>query len=413
MRAAATVARWLPRTSRRALGSEPGALNQLWTRQPQLIGVTCTAGLRVGLRSAGGLSIDWGIPLSSDGPVTPVTLLSGFLGAGKTTLLKNLLENKKGLRIGVVVNDVASVNVDAQLISSQVAGAEGIEVAELQNGCVCCSLADDLFSSVSEILVRAPPGSNFDHILVELSGVGEPESIRRNWRMAREIGHPAALRSEIAKVVTVVDASTFAADWQDGRAAAELGDLGDRHDSSGSRPVVELLAEQIESADLILLSKVDLASVAELKAAAAIVRAINLKSEMLTSLWGKVDPARTEGGPISPPALAGLLRAKGVCWLTSELILRSEPLHEHLWSFAGRRASISKRDPWWGACTEQQWRAAYPGQDVYKRVRQESWDESGEWGDRQTAGAGFEIVFIGGREMDEEAGLGKTMFTKP
>ncbi|CAE8586131.1 unnamed protein product, partial [Polarella glacialis] len=92
--------------------------------------------------------------------------------------------------------------------------------------------------------------------------------------------------------VTVVDASTFAADWQDGRAAAELGDLGDRHDSSGSRPVVELLAEQIESADLILLSKVDLASVAELKAAAAIVRAINLKSEMLTSLWGKVDPAR-------------------------------------------------------------------------------------------------------------------------
>ncbi|CAE8727847.1 unnamed protein product [Polarella glacialis] len=292
MRAAATVARWLPRTSRRALGSEPGALNQLWTRQPQLIGVTCTAGLRVGLRSAGGLSIDWGIPLSSDGPVTPVTLLSGFLGAGKTTLLKNLLENKKGLRIGVVVNDVASVNVDAQLISSQVAGAEGIEVAELQNGCVCCSLADDLFSSVSEILVRAPPGSNFDHILVELSGVGEPESIRRNWRMAREIGHPAALRSEIAKVVTVVDASTFAADWQDGRAAAELGDLGDRHDSSGSRPVVELLAEQIESADLILLSKVDLASVAELKAAAAIVRAINLKSEMLTSLWGKVDPAR-------------------------------------------------------------------------------------------------------------------------
>jgi len=247
-----------------------------------------------GRRGASGLPIEWGIPLSSDGPVTPITLLSGFLGAGKTTLLRRLLENRRGLRVGVVVNDVAAVNVDAQLISSQVAGADGVEVAELQNGCVCCSLADDLFNSIAEILARSSKGRGFDHLVVELSGVSEPEAIRQNWRMAREIGHPAALRSEVARVVTVVDASRFGADWLDsGRSSAVRNEpAGDPAlQPAAQRSIVELLAEQIETADKVLLNKSDLAAEPELRTALSIVAGVNPRAEVLTSSFCEADLA--------------------------------------------------------------------------------------------------------------------------
>jgi len=243
---------------------------------------------------AGGLSIDWNLGFDGAGPVAPVTLLAGFLGAGKTTLLKRLLENRSGLRVGVIVNDVAAVNVDAQLVTSHLAGADGVEVAQLQNGCVCCSLADDLFTSISALMAKSPD-EGFDHLIVELSGVSEPSAVRDNWIVAREVNHPAALRSEIRRVVTVVDASCFANDWLDGRDAsgrnAPAGDAASAAAAPSTRPVVDLLAEQIETADVVLINKADLVSEDQLRTVEALVNGINARAQVVKGEFGGVDPA--------------------------------------------------------------------------------------------------------------------------
>lgn len=135
----------------------------------------------------------------------PITLLSGFLGAGKTCTLQHLLENTEGVKIGVIVNDVANVNIDAKLISGKKNG-----VVELQNGCACCSLADELLTSVDTLLGDE---RKFDALVVELSGVADPVAIKSNWNNAKVQGHPVTLKADVSQVVTLVDASTFGTDW--------------------------------------------------------------------------------------------------------------------------------------------------------------------------------------------------------
>jgi len=101
----------------------------------------------------------------------PITVLAGFLGSGKTTLLQNLLENNEGLRIGVIVNDVASVNIDSKLVSNENKAAG---MVELQNGCACCSRSEELLQSVSELVTMSDmrgEDDGFHHIVVEMSGV--------------------------------------------------------------------------------------------------------------------------------------------------------------------------------------------------------------------------------------------------
>jgi G3E family GTPase len=142
----------------------------------------------------------------------PITLLSGFLGSGKTSTLLHLLENKEGVKIGVIVNDVASVNIDAKLVKENSLDSGG--VLELQNGCACCSLADELMASINTILA----GNNnqerrFDALVIELSGVADPMAIKFNWKGARLNNHPVTKKADLARVVTLVDASTFGSDW--------------------------------------------------------------------------------------------------------------------------------------------------------------------------------------------------------
>lgn len=225
-------------------------------------------------------------------PKTPVTLLSGFLGTGKTTLLKHLLENQDGVRIGVVVNDVAAVNIDSQLVKRYEKGL--VEVAELQNGCVCCSSADDLFSAVQNIVMRCKDYA-FEHIVVELSGVGEPEAVKKNWAIGLECTMPVALRTEVKQVVTVVDASAFGKDWLDTRQAQDRNEQvhGDTHDEKNKarlEHVGQLLAEQVEWADVVVVNKTDLASAEEVGTTSEVVRALNAKATIHLAAFGKVAP---------------------------------------------------------------------------------------------------------------------------
>ncbi|CAE8627674.1 unnamed protein product [Polarella glacialis] len=259
-------------------------------------------------------------------PKTPVTLLSGFLGTGKTTLLKHLLENQDGVRIGVVVNDVAAVNIDSQLVRRYETGL--VEVTELQNGCVCCSSADDLFTAVQNIVMRSKDYP-FEHIVVELSGVGEPEAVKRNWAIAFECTMPVALRTEIKRVVTVVDASTFGRDWLDTRQAQERNEEvhGDKHDEKNTarlENVGQLLAEQVEWADALVVNMTDLASEEELRTTLEVVRALNSKASICQAEFGRVQPLT-----VLPSVPKGLRsresgRGEGYSWsqTPSELVVR-------------------------------------------------------------------------------------------
>ncbi|CAE8601070.1 unnamed protein product, partial [Polarella glacialis] len=218
---------------------------------------------------------------------TPVTLLSGFLGSGKTSLLKHILENQEGIRLGVVVNDVAAVNIDAQLVQKyEQSGA--IEIAELSNGCVCCTASDDLVASVQELTNRAGEGRPFHHVVIELSGVGEPEAIRRHWDIGVEVGMPACLMTEIKRTIAVVDSSLFGNDWLDSRKASARNEEGAQHE--GFETVGQLLAEQVEKADLVLMNKADLATEEEMKTTEEVVRALNPDGKVVKATFGKVSP---------------------------------------------------------------------------------------------------------------------------
>ena len=178
----------------------------------------------------------------------PMTLLGGFLGAGKTTTLTHLLANREGLRIAVLVNDVAAVNVDAMsLRRTTLEGGPGIEMVQLENGCVCCSAAGDLLPAVEALLERNDPP--FDHIVIELSGVADPANVQN----ALNLGGVAVDRK-----VALVDANCFPELYISNHKAAEREDLTGTHthDQDTSEhtcameaPIVELLMQQVETAD--------------------------------------------------------------------------------------------------------------------------------------------------------------------
>ncbi|KAL7576645.1 hypothetical protein ACA910_005580 [Epithemia clementina (nom. ined.)] len=215
----------------------------------------------------------------------PMTLLAGFLGTGKTTALKHLLENTDNVKIGVIVNDVASVNIDAKLVSGQVGNC----MIELQNGCACCSLADELFFSVENLLENR----ELDALVVELSGVADPMVIRNNWKMApKEVRQLADIRN----VVTLVDSQTFGTDYMTWDVVQDRKGWGNADDPcAGNQKVSELLAEQVEAADLVLLNKVDLATNEQVEIADQMVRALNDKATLLRVQFGKVTPTQLLG----------------------------------------------------------------------------------------------------------------------
>jgi G3E family GTPase len=360
----------------------------------------------------------------------PVTVLSGFLGAGKTTLLNHVLANREGLRVAVIVNDMSEVNIDASLLRK---GAENAGAAlsrteekmvEMSNGCICCTLREDLLLEVRKLAAE----NRFDYLLIESTGVGEPMPVAATFDFEDEDGHSLNHIARIDTMVTVVDALNLLNDYNSTDFLAQRGETAGEDDD---RTLAALLTEQIEFADVIVVSKADLVTPAHLAEVRAVIKALNPTATISYAEKGNVPlhtilgtgkfdlekagemagwarelagihlPETEEYGidsfvlrnrkPLHPfrfnrfldEALPGLIRAKGYIWLASR------PDWAVAYSRAGKIASLEPVGQWWAASDKADWPS--PG-DPERQEIDAIWEEP--YGDRLN-----ELVFIG-RGMD-------------
>jgi G3E family GTPase len=214
----------------------------------------------------------------------PVTVLSGFLGAGKTTLLNHLLNNRKGYRIAVIVNDMASINIDAELVRQGGALKKDEKMIELSNGCICCTLREDLLESISSLCKER----RFDHVLIESSGVSEPMPVAETFTFRDKDGASLSDIACLYNLVTVVDAASV---FEQLSAVDLLRDRGWNADDGDDRTVSHLLCDQLDFADVLLLNKVDLVSKEQCGAVESFLRKINPTAEIKHTSHGCIDPA--------------------------------------------------------------------------------------------------------------------------
>ena len=353
----------------------------------------------------------------------PVTVLSGFLGAGKTTLLNRVLNNRDGLKVAVIVNDMSEVNIDADLVRAGGAELSQTEetLVEMSNGCICCTLRDDLLQEVR----RLSKEGAFDYLLIESTGISEPLPVATTFEFRDENGDSLADVARLDTMVTVVDAVNLLKDYSSHDFLKDRGEvLGDEDE----RTLVHLLTDQIEFADVVVLNKVSVAEPAQVDAARKIIRSLNgdariletdysdvAPSEILNTglfdfekahehpmwakeLYGFADhvPETEEYGvasfvyrarrPFDPQKihhmlnnpLPGVIRAKGHFWIGS----RPDFVIE--FSLAGALSTISPLGTWWASVPQERW-PADPRAHEYARA---NWAEP--FGDRRQ-----ELVFIG------------------
>jgi G3E family GTPase len=203
-----------------------------------------------------------------------VTVLCGFLGAGKTTLLNHLLAQAEGHKWAAVVNDVASINIDVAVVRS--ASDQKGDVVELGNGCVCCSSRDELGETIAEL---ASAGARYEHILVETTGVAEPRGIAALFVQRNPFGRTLSDFATLSSLVTVVDTPEFLRGWRE----SQKSDLVRSIPSAGTRPVFELIIEQVECADVVILNKADLVSPEEIEESRRIVVGLNENAEIIVT----------------------------------------------------------------------------------------------------------------------------------
>ncbi|MFN3998856.1 GTP-binding protein [Algoriphagus sp.] len=215
----------------------------------------------------------------------PVTVLSGFLGAGKTTLLNHILNNKEGLKVAVIVNDMGEINIDAQIIAQGNTLSKTEEkLVEMSNGCICCTLREDLMLEIEKLALE----NRFDYLLIESSGISEPLPVAQTFSFIdEEKGINLSKFSRLDTLVTVVDALNFPKDFG---SAETVFSKGMNEDEEDQRSIVNLLTDQIEFANVILLNKTDLVSETQAGELRAILQKLNPKAKIIYSDHGKIAP---------------------------------------------------------------------------------------------------------------------------
>ncbi|QHO74486.1 4-hydroxytetrahydrobiopterin dehydratase [Bradyrhizobium sp. CCBAU 051011] len=359
----------------------------------------------------------------------PVTVLSGFLGAGKTTLLNHVLNNRQGLKVAVIVNDMSEVNIDADLVRDGGANLSRTDekLVEMTNGCICCTLRDDLLKEVRALA----ESERFDYLLIESTGISEPLPVAATFDFRSEEGESLSDVSRLDTMVTVVDAVNLLKNYSSTVFLKDRGEWleGDR------RTLVDLLVEQIEFANVIVLNKVDSASQGERDAARMIIRSLNPEADIIETNFsnaplerilntGRFDFERAQQHPLwfkelygfadhkseseeygvknfvyrarrpFDPAKfhqflneswPGVIRAKGHFWIAT----RPQWLGEL--SQAGAIVRTEGLGFWWANVPADRW----PDDPFWRQSLKKNWSEM--YGDRRQ-----EIVFIG-TNMDQDA----------
>ena len=352
----------------------------------------------------------------------PVTVLSGFLGAGKTTVLNHVLNNREGRRVAVIVNDMSDINIDASIVQNEVQLNHSQEkLVEMSNGCICCTLREDLLLEVRRLAEQ----DRFDYLMIESTGISEPLPVAETFTFADEDGVSLSDVSELDTMVTVVDAVNFLVDYDEAKSLQETGEhLGDEDE----RSVSDLLVEQVEFADVILISKTDMVASNVLQRLTAVLKTLNTEAEIIPIEAGKVPieqivgtgkfsferaqqapgwlkemrgehvPETEEFGigsftftarrPFHPQKFYNflhgediqgkLIRSKGYFWLASR------PEFAGQWSQAGGMARYGFAGMFWKAVPRERW----PEDKDYLASIEKSWQEP--FGDMRQ-----ELVFIG------------------
>lgn len=352
----------------------------------------------------------------------PVTVLSGFLGAGKTTVLNHILNNRDGLRVAVIVNDMSEINIDAATVKNEISFNRAEEkLVEMSNGCICCTLREDLLEEIE----RLAHEGKYDYLVIESTGISEPLPVAETFTFADEDGKSLSEISRLDSMVTVVDALNFLKDYDEAKFLNEVGEsLGEEDE----RSVADLLVEQVEFADILLISKTDLVSEQELARLKSILQTLNTEAIQIPIEHGKVPldkvlntgrfsferaqqspgwlkemrgehvPETEEFGissfsyearrPFDPQKfydfihskdIAGkLIRSKGFFWLATRPQLAGS------WSQAGGMARYGAAGLFWKAVPKEQW----PEDPEYLKAIEEQWMEP--FGDMRQ-----ELVFIG------------------
>ena len=355
----------------------------------------------------------------------PVTVLSGFLGAGKTTLLNHILNNKQGLKAAVIVNDMSEVNIDAELVKSENNLSRTDEkLVEMSNGCICCTLREDLIIEVEKLASE----NRFDYLIIESTGISEPIPVAQTFSFESEDGTIDLSKfSYVDTMVTVVDSYNFLKDFSSPEYLTDR-DLSDI--DGDDRTIVNLLTDQVEFANVILLNKVDLVSTSELKLLSEIIHKLNPEAKLIKTNHSKVDldkvmntnmfdfekaeasagwikelenehiPETEEYGigsfvfrsklPFHPNRFlsfvtenfpTNIIRSKGLFWIASR---SSQAL---VWSSAGGSVKADPAGVWWDSMPFNE-RINYSSFVNNQDEIESGWDA--DFGDRKT-----ELVFIG------------------
>ena len=355
----------------------------------------------------------------------PVTVLSGFLGAGKTTVLTHILNNRQNKKVAVIVNDMSEINIDCSMIQNEVELSHKEEkLVEMSNGCICCTLREDLLLEVNKLAKEG----RFDYLVIESTGISEPLPVAETFTFADEDGVSLSDVSKLDTMVTVVDAVNFLKDYDEAKSLKDAGESLESLGEEDERSVADLLVDQIEFADVLLISKTDLVEKSELDKLIAIIKTLNTSAKIIPISNGEVDiekilntglfdfdkaeqapgwlkemrgehiPETEEYGissfsykarkPFYPQKffdflhnknLSGkLIRSKGYFWLATR------PQFAGHWSQAGGIARYGFAGMFWKAVPKENWPEDQDSLDSIK----ESWEEP--FGDMRQ-----ELVFIG------------------